>query len=161
MNTANSVVKAATMYIPAPVAMPTAAVSQTLVAVVSPRTLSPVRNIIPAPRIPIPVTICAAFRPGSPLSNPNIDMSVNRAEPVATRDRVRRPQVFPHVCDRNQSPRRTASPEPGESPSPAHLGSRTEKCSQTVAVVPPVHQALLSETDACVRLFHACSALPR
>src|SRR5947207_2563070 len=45
--------------------MPIAATTQRVAAVVSPRTESPSRMIAPAPRNPIPVTICAAMRVGS------------------------------------------------------------------------------------------------
>lgn len=46
----------AMMNIPEPAAMPTAAASQTLAAVVSPRTRSRLTKISPAPRKPIPET---------------------------------------------------------------------------------------------------------
>ena len=42
-----------------------AATSHSVAAVVSPRTDRPWRMIAPAPRKPIPVTICAAIRVGS------------------------------------------------------------------------------------------------
>ena len=45
--------------------MPIAATIQRLAAVVSPRTVRPWRMIAPAPRKPMPVTICAAIRVGS------------------------------------------------------------------------------------------------
>ena len=45
--------------------MPIAATIQRLAAVVRPRTDMPERMIAPAPRKPIPVTICAAMRVGS------------------------------------------------------------------------------------------------
>ena len=44
-----------------------------------------------APRKPMPVTICAATRAGSPTSNPKADMRVKSAAPIATNDRVRSP----------------------------------------------------------------------
>ena len=46
-------------------AMPIAAASQSVAAVVRPRTVRPWRMIAPAPRKPMPVTICAAIRVGS------------------------------------------------------------------------------------------------
>ena len=45
--------------------MPIAATTQSVAAVVSPRTERPSRMIAPAPRKPMPVTICAAMRVGS------------------------------------------------------------------------------------------------
>jgi hypothetical protein len=50
---------------PAAAAMPIAATSQRLAAVVNPRIVKPWRKISPAPRKPIPVTTCAATRVGS------------------------------------------------------------------------------------------------
>ena len=44
--------------------------SQTLAAVVRPRTDNPWRMIAPAPRKPIPLTICAAIRVGSARIRP-------------------------------------------------------------------------------------------
>src|ERR671930_1025206 len=81
--------------------MPIAATSQSVAAVVSPRTERPCRMIAPAPRKPIPLTICAAMRVGSvrtsepPLTrnswNPYADTSVKSAEPTQTTRWVRRP----------------------------------------------------------------------
>ena len=45
--------------------MPIAATTQSVAAVVSPRTDTPWRMMAPAPRKPIPVTIWAAMRVGS------------------------------------------------------------------------------------------------
>src|SRR6266567_2634325 len=45
--------------------MPMAAVTHMEAAVVRPRTSSPWRRMLPAPRNPTPVTICAAMRVGS------------------------------------------------------------------------------------------------
>ena len=50
------------------IARPTEAVDQTVAAVVSPRTLPLSRKITPAPRKPIPLTICAEMRVGSAAS---------------------------------------------------------------------------------------------
>src|SRR6478609_3175187 len=81
--------------------MPIAATTQRVAAVVSPRTDSPERMIAPAPRKPMPVTICAAIRDGSvrtmfpPLVrnswNPYADTIVNSAEPSETSRCVRIP----------------------------------------------------------------------
>ena len=49
----------------APHAMPTAAESHTVAAVVSPRTVSLLTKMTPAPRKPIPETTWAAMREGS------------------------------------------------------------------------------------------------
>ena len=48
-----------------PAAIPIAATTQSVAAVVRPRTEMPRTMIAPAPRKPIPVTICAAIRVGS------------------------------------------------------------------------------------------------
>ncbi len=66
----SSVVKRATKYCAVPAAMPMAATAQMVAAVVSPRTRSFRRKIVPAPRKPIPVTIWAATREGSVWLNP-------------------------------------------------------------------------------------------
>ena len=66
----NRVVKTAMMYCDVPAAMPIAATAQMVAAVVSPRTRSLRRKIVPAPRKPMPVTICAATREGSVLGKP-------------------------------------------------------------------------------------------
>ena len=50
---------------PAPAAVPTAAVTQTPAAVVSPRTESRLTKISPPPMKPMPETIWAATREGS------------------------------------------------------------------------------------------------
>ena len=61
---------------PAPQAMPIAAVSQTVAAVVRPRTISLRTKIRPPPMKPIPDTICAAIREGSSTTRPESRMSV-------------------------------------------------------------------------------------
>src|SRR6266550_1516688 len=75
--------------------MPIAATSQSDAAVVSPRTERPWRMIAPAPRKPIPVTICAAMRVGSTLApkllKPYAETSVKSAEPTQTTRCVRSP----------------------------------------------------------------------
>src|SRR3954471_238902 len=81
--------------------MPIAATTQRVAAVVSPRTERPSRMIEPAPRKPIPVTICAATRDGSARTmlppparnswNPYADTIVKRAEPSDTSRCVRMP----------------------------------------------------------------------
>src|SRR6478609_8236539 len=81
--------------------MPMPATSQRVAAVVRPRTDKPCRMIAPAPRKPIPLTICAAIRVGSVRTsappfvrnslNPYADTSVKSAEPTETTRCVRRP----------------------------------------------------------------------
>jgi hypothetical protein len=60
--------------------MPIAAASQSVAAVVSPRTESPCRMIAPAPRKPMPVTICAAIRVGSNVT-PDLAENVKSLHP--------------------------------------------------------------------------------
>jgi hypothetical protein len=55
---------------PPPAAVPTAATSQIVAAVVRPRTESRRTKITPAPRKPMPLTICAATREGSSRTRP-------------------------------------------------------------------------------------------
>ena len=81
---------------PAPAAMPIPAAAQRLAAVVRPRTDGPYLMIAPAPRNPMPVTICAATRDGSVAvpsadGNPTIDSTVNSADPSDTSRWVRIP----------------------------------------------------------------------
>src|SRR3954453_23886595 len=81
--------------------MPIAATTQRVAAVVSPRTEGPWRMIAPAPRKPMPVTICAAIRVGSARTtdwpearnswNPYAETIVKRADPTETSRWVRRP----------------------------------------------------------------------
>src|SRR5579884_427364 len=82
--------------------MPIAATTQSVAAVVRPRTDRPCRMIAPAPRKPMPLTICAAMRDGSRRTtvfgscertswNPNADTIVNSAEPSETSRCVRSP----------------------------------------------------------------------
>ena len=60
-------------------------------AVVSPEMLPPLRRIVPAPKKPTTVTICAATLDWPSVSKPKLDMMVKRAEPTATNDSVRSP----------------------------------------------------------------------
>src|ERR671935_1217634 len=110
--------------------MPIAATTQSVAAVVSPRTDSPWRMIAPAPRKPIPVTICAAMRVGSARMTlwpdvrnawkPYAETIVNRAEPSATSKCVRRP------ASRSRSSRSI----PISPPSAAASASRSSDSSQ-------------------------------
>src|ERR671928_148796 len=81
--------------------MPIAAATHSVAAVVRPRTERPWRMIAPAPRKPIPVTICAAIRVGSARITlvpevrnawkPYAETIVKSAEPSETSRCVRRP----------------------------------------------------------------------
>src|SRR5690625_4330709 len=97
----SAVSPAARLIMPAPAAIPTAAVTQMLAAVVSPTTMLRRVKITPAPRNPIPLTICAAIREGSRRTSsprtalkPNADTNVKTAEPHPTRTWVRNPALF-------------------------------------------------------------------
>src|SRR3984893_5008156 len=85
----------ATVNIPAPANAPTAAEHHSVAAVFRPRTLSPSRMINPAPRNPIPDTICAATRVGSAVAqlNPYADNNTNKVAPTATKALVRNPAI--------------------------------------------------------------------
>jgi len=71
-------------YSPEPKPIPTAAVTHKVAAVVNPFTENPFFKIVPAPRKPIPETICAAILPGSPPlpANTVTDNSVRKAAPT-------------------------------------------------------------------------------
>src|SRR4051794_8490787 len=113
--------------------MPMPATTHRLPAVVRPRTERPSRMIAPAPRKPIPVTICAAIRVGSALMtasplarnswNPYAETIVKSAEPSATSRCVRIP------ASRSRSSRST----PTAPPSAAATASR-RSASQSPSV---------------------------
>src|SRR5689334_16254120 len=96
--------------------MPIAATTQSAAAVVSPLTVKPWRMIAPAPRKPIPVTICAAIRVGSARTmfppptrksrKAYAETIVNSAEPIATSMCVRKPAS----CSRSSRSIPTAPP---------------------------------------------------
>src|SRR5438132_542425 len=118
--------------------MPIAAATQSVAAVVSPRTERPWRMIAPAPRKPMPVTICAAIRVGSarmtwsPLSRkprkPYAETIVNSAEPTQTRMCVRSP------ASRSRSSRSKpiAPPSPAATASRARLSAHV-RCGSTLS----------------------------
>ena len=85
-------------YIPVATHMPMAAVAQIPAAVVSPRKLSLRKKIIPAPKKPIPVTICAAILAPSPMSPPSFlnhrEMHVSNVEAHPTTKCVALPASF-------------------------------------------------------------------
>src|SRR5205085_12220523 len=113
---------------PAPDAIPIAATSQSEAAVVRPRTDRPCRMIAPAPRKPMPLTICAAMRVGSirvpvavkKFSKPYADTSVNSADPTQTTRCVRRPA----------SRSRSSRSKPIAPPRPAAMTRRRRTCGQ-------------------------------
>src|SRR4051794_21993214 len=119
----NSVVTSAAPYQPAPHAIPTAATTHSVAAVVRPRIDSPSRMIAPAPRKPMPVTICAAMRVGSvrttaaPLATnswkPYAEMTVKSAEPSETSRCVRMP------ASRSRSSRSTPIAPPRSAAAPS------------------------------------------
>src|SRR2546423_2782052 len=93
--------------------MPIAAVAQMVAAVVSPRTRSFRRKMVPAPRKPMPVTICAATREGSVWLKPNAPTTVKRHDPSATMVTVRKPAArswrsrsSPMIAPRTRATRR-------------------------------------------------------
>src|ERR1051326_7346870 len=126
--------------------MPIPAATQSVAAVVRPRTVRPWRMIAPAPRKPMPVTICAAIRVGSarttwsPLvrnsRNPYADTIVNSAEPRQTSRCVRKPAsrsrssrskpIAPPSAAANAS-RPRSSPQPSEGI--ALSNCRLERCA--------------------------------
>src|SRR3954466_9753848 len=111
--------------------MPIPATSQSVAAVVRPRTDSPWRMMAPAPRKPIPLTICAAIRVGSvrtstpPLVtnslNPYAETSVKSAEPTETTRCVRNP-----ACRSRSSRSRPTAP-----PRRAATRSRRRTCGHS------------------------------
>src|SRR5690242_6905454 len=106
--------------------MPIAATSQSIAAVVSPRTERPWRMIAPAPRKPMPLTICAAIRVGSTRGDVNAYAltRVKSAEPTQTTRCVRRPAW------RSRSSRS----RPIAPPSPAATVSRSRMCGHDGAL---------------------------
>lgn len=111
--------------------MPTAAVSHTAAAVVSPLTTSRRTKISPPPMKPMPETIWAATRDGSSTTDsprmsekPYFDTSMNSAAPNPTSVCVRNPALFcrisrssPIAAD-NTSARARSTPccQPGAPP---------------------------------------------
>ncbi len=77
---------------PKPHNTPMPAEHHSVAAVFSPRTFIPSRMMTPAPRKPIPETICAAIRPG--LSGDVVmELRIKTAAPVATSALVRNPAI--------------------------------------------------------------------
>ena len=111
MTKCSTVTVKASSQSPAPAAVPIAAVSHTLAAVVSPRTVLRRVRISPAPRKLMPDTMPAATREGSKLTwspmtslKPYLLTSTNSAEAVPTIAWVRRPALRPRR--RRSSPMR-------------------------------------------------------
>src|SRR3954452_12494651 len=117
--------------------MPMPATSQSVAAVVSPRTDNPCRMIAPAPRKPIPLTICAAIRVGSVRTsappfvrnslNPYADTSVKSAEPTETTRWVRSP-----ACRSRSSRSKPIAP-----PRSAAIRSRRSTCGHSIVGTAP------------------------
>lgn len=89
---AQSVARDSCASMPAPHAIPTAAATQIVAAVVSPQTTLRPLKMTPAPRNPMPETICSAMREGSKLTSlprtaekPYAETSVKAQEPSLTR----------------------------------------------------------------------------
>src|SRR5581483_1727732 len=127
--------------------MPIAPTTHSVAAVVNPRTDSPSRMIAPAPRKPMPVTICAAIRVGSvrttlpPLVRkswkPYAETIVKSAAPSETRRCVRTP------ASRSRISRST----PTAAPRPAARSRRTS------ASRPPRDGRLLARSIDRVLLY--------
>ncbi len=71
--------------------IPTAATAQMVAAVVIPLIWLVPRNMTPAPRKPIPVTILEAMRSGLPGAPMAMDMMVKKQEPMEIMIMVRKP----------------------------------------------------------------------
>src|SRR3954447_4043461 len=120
--------------------MPIAATTHNVAAVVRPRTDSPSRMIAPAPRNPIPVTICAATRDGSARTieppparnswNPYAEMIVNSAEPSETRRCVRMPASRSRISRSNPitAPSAHASVRRRNASPPVRVGTLLTRC---------------------------------
>jgi hypothetical protein len=91
---APAVTAAAITYWPTPSAMPGAAASQMVEAVVRPMTLPPSRRIAPAPRNPMPVTMLAAMRVGLSSLPSRTDRIVKSAAPRQMKMMVRNPAAL-------------------------------------------------------------------
>ncbi|CPW42708.1 Uncharacterised protein [Mycobacteroides abscessus] len=78
--------------------MPTAADSHIAAAVVNPCTAPRRMMMIPAPRKPIPETICAATRDGSRITMPSASTSSN---PYLLTNKISAAEVPTIVCVRN------------------------------------------------------------
>src|SRR5438876_8777557 len=125
-----------------------AATTQSVAAVVNPRTERPWRMMAPAPRKPIPVTIWAAIRVGSARTtldpearnewNPYAETIVKSAEPSETSRCVRRP------ASRSRSSRST----PIAAPSTAASASRSTTSHQSRVGMLCTHRVLLRLPDA-------------
>src|SRR5690606_8962111 len=91
-----------------PMLSPIAATTQIVAALVRPVMVPRVCRMVPAPRNPMPVTTCAAIRPGSPtwFAAMRVERSISSAEPRQMRMLVRRPAGFP----RNSRSRPIAPP---------------------------------------------------
>jgi hypothetical protein len=113
---------------PAPDATPIAAFTQIVAAVVMPCTLRPLWMMAPAPRNPMPDTICAATRSVLPPDPPKVsDTSVKRAAPSVMRMFVRSPAGL----------RRSSRSIPTAAPSRAARTSRVTRSALVMVLVSP------------------------
>src|SRR5438094_1539313 len=126
--------------------MPIAATTQSVAAVVRPRTDSPSRMIAPAPRKPMPVTICAAMRVGSARTTdppcvrnawkPYAETIVKSAEPSETSRCVR----IPASRSRSSRSKPTAAPSP---PATARRSSASQPASDGISLTRSRNSLLL------------------
>src|SRR3954471_5146573 len=131
--------------------MPIPATSQSVAAVVRPRTDNPWRMMAPAPRKPIPLTICAAIRVGSvrtstpPLVtnslNPYAETSVKSADPTQTTRCVRNP-----ACRSRSSRSRPMAP-----PSAAATKRRSSPSAQPIVAAPTTALRELTRDRLCLQ----------
>ncbi len=120
--------------------MPMAAVTQMTAAVVMPLITRWPCRITPAPRKPMPVTICAATRPESPVVVVKAnDAMVNVADPRHTRESVRSPAGFSRRCRSppTRRPQRIAAKARTVSSHGAGKWTRQLSHNQEKFVIPP------------------------
>src|SRR5581483_818298 len=152
--------------------MPIAATTQSVAAVVSPRTDRPSRMMAPAPRKPMPVTIWAAMRVGSarttaaPLVRnswkPNAEMIVKSAEPSETSRCVRTPasrsrisRSKPTAAPRNAASRRRPAIVPSPSDGMLLARSRNRLFLESLQLLDPARGEVEQLVEACAVERHA------
>ena len=124
-----------------PTDRPRQATTQTLAAVVSPRTVNPSRKIAPAPRKPMPLMTCAPSRAGSEGVVPNTAIvcsymmqlvTMTTHEPSATRICVR----IPAGCEVRARCAPTANPT---------ITAPSSRSTISTTVIFPIFVSLLSK----------------
>src|SRR6478609_4828431 len=146
--------------------MPRAATTQRVAAVVSPRTERPSRMIAPAPRKPMPVTICAAMRVGSartmlppPARNswkPYAETIVKSAAPRETSRWVRIPASRSRISRSNPTapPSTHASTRRRSASQPASVGTLLSRgCNRVLLEALQVLDAACGEVEQLVQAF--------